>query len=378
MVAGTLLKGHSPQAYSRDANKFGELLCQCRYMSFVRPGSYHHKGAKQCNVTFSPSKVPNMLVAKFQDGQGTYMWHATITKGVSQFACAQEAACAVGEWFPEIQIKYRNFPATNNDKPIHTQETALSQNGNACHFDKKDPDMPQEGIGEEVADVREPTEKERHTPPESADMSANGSEILSDQNRDIVYDWQAFPDDLYVYKALEEAALEEDSRVILRDTYIEIRRLYEIVKKKTHFGNTRITASTRRLAKEGILLSFPLNGEHPHYWKLMFIKTTPDLPDDTRQKDAKKKEQPAMIQQSPRHETVTRSFSSSLRQNVVTTIMQALQEERENMISAYAVLQKRAETHSQDIQWILERFTDVLTPDEKETLENLGITFREK
>jgi len=334
------LKGHSPQAYSREVNKFRELLEKCQYVSFVSAGSYCNIGARKSHIVFKPNKVPNMLAARFQDGQAAYWWHLGV-KEVSVYACAQDIESTMHAWRPEIIVTYRGFS---------TKEGAnhMTQTTNGALPDSLPASKQIENSQEEKHPNGIPLET-----PKSPDHHLEENAHVSEKEP-IQYTWGR--DDAEIYHTLKRAAKEQDNGAEVFD-YADFYKnaVYGIIKTKTGLKNERITLSLKRLKKAKIWIEFD-DGQS----RLMFMENVPEYTHQAKSSDTPPADsllsahiasQPSRM---PDESAVSRSCS--IQKRVLATALQAIEDE-------HMEIRAKVSEYNKTIEWIITAFRNILTTD---------------
>ena len=352
-------KGHSPRAYSRDVEKFGELLTACAHVSYAGTGSYCNVGGRGYHVTFEPDTTPNMLCARFQDGQGIYLWHIAV-KEISIYECAQEIAAKIYIWKPQIIPIYRGFLSERSEQMNKTDHiTSLpSQDPHHCQNGQTNNGILPDTV--QLPDSDNDTETEEEFQP----------------NFTVSYHWISV--DSHVYYALETRAREShDNTVDVFNTHANFvaNGLHQDIKSRTGItDNEQISAALKRLGSAGIWRENARRSCGNYRFKLRFVKDVPKFPTQVAVSAPP-------FQPDPPQEPLTRipqtngallaAPVSSIQKDVVAAVLQTietnyapLRSAHEEIMAAYARITQEAAEHNNFIERFIAAFGDGLTPED--------------
>lgn len=335
------LKGHSPQAYSREVKQFREILGKCAHIGFIAPGSYFNVGRRKRQIVFKPDKTPNMLLVRFQDGQAAYSWHIVV-KEVSTHECAQMIELVMHEWKPDITVTYREFLQKGAEQMSST---------NGAH-------RPPSTAPEDLNSQEEQKHDQTSHPSCSINTATedNGSDLPESPAQ---YKW--IPEDSRIYKALEAAARQEVKGTYLENTHADFNReiVFTLIKARTPYKNRAITPTIKRLKKGGIWIEFS------DTCRLLFVDNVKEFPDDiipqvTLENNLRTPQTSDLL---PPKNTDTLCPSSPLQKQVLATALQAVED-------AHAEIQIKIRDYNSTVEWIITSFNGVLTREEIRSLRD--------
>ncbi|MDP3779288.1 MAG: hypothetical protein Q8R30_04575 [bacterium] len=358
------LRGHSPQQYTRDSRRFQELVNKCPHVVTAGPGRYCNVGGRGFRTTFKPHRVPNMLAARFQDGEAAYDWHIII-KEVSPFECAQEIEPILKRWKKNIKVIYHNFEEEKDDQMDNSpQEDHTAADLNLTPAPPSV--LPYTNGSADAHTV--PVYQKEHTDEES--------QLLV-----VSHDWA--PEESWIYYALVEEAKEgKNPNAEYFPTHANFTKgeAVRIAEQRTPVSKTKIKAIIRDILDKKLNIWQHKNLER-FQARLLFVQEVKQFPFPEPETPAPPAQEiisvphidaPYASAEVTRHTPAFLVPSGTMLAAILQVIQdthQPLHAQYQEIAAAYEAVMKKIRQHNGDIAWILDTTNGQLTPEQRDALQ---------